>query len=301
MTELDRIDLEGATDVARAAVPVPGGSVGQLVAMDFALAGVDASWGEGCDDGSGGGGAASVPQPFDLVATESGGAVQYGVEGGNFYFDGVQHYVYGLAGGISGTGAEAVYLVCTGTKTEPEEGEEDEEPAYEWTFELATEEGSPGGQDEKVLNVKLYDLLDGAVAMDYRGVNLPVCSGGVSAARGNDLPSVYELVEGENGSRHFANRYYEVSGILREGPDHSLTLDDVDCFLALRVDSYGQASVRRYPTLEHLQSDMGSQRFAVMPLYKLGSGGEVVCDLRHVPRADMWSLRLSSDMQGSGA
>lgn len=254
----------------------------------------------------GGGGSRHNPEPFDLVVTESDGAVQYEVDGGSFYFDGVQHDVSGLpAGSITGSGEEHVYLVCTGTKAEPaEEGEEPaeegEEPAYEWTFELATEEGSPSGSDEKVMNVKLYDLVDGAVAMDYRGVNLPVCSGGVSAARVNALPSVYELVEGENGIRHFANRYFEVSGVLREGHDVSLTPEDVDCFLALRVDSYGSDSLRKYPDLESLQSDMGSQRFAVMPLYKLGLDGAVECDLRHVPRADMWSLRLSSNTRGSG-
>lgn len=144
------------------------------------------------------GGSRHSPEPFDYKVEGSG---RRHVLGGDFYFDGeLQRNISGID--ISGSGEETVYLVCTGTKVEPEEGEESAGDEYEWEFDLATEEGNPGGSDEKVMNVKLYDFLDGEVTKDYRETNLPVSSGGIqyrkTAGDGASIDWTTETEEGED-------------------------------------------------------------------------------------------------------
>ena len=114
------------------------------------------------------------------------------------------------------------------------------------------------------------------------------------------VPSVYEIVEEDNcggcgqgeSTRKFVNRYYELSGVLREGPDGNPE-NYHGQFLAIVItgtSSYTSASLVGYSTFSALNSAMKDQSRVVMPLYKFNSTGGVECDFRHVPRADAWSL-----------
>lgn len=134
------------------------------------------------------------------------------------------------------------------------------------------------------------------VVAKFRGEDGPLrmCSSIVSiggAAIG--LSGCYEIVafaEGEGGSqqtKHFANRYYEVSGVVREGPDGD-PADYRGKFLALDVSS-ATAQLQGYTTFAALQTAMMDRSRVVIPLYKFTSAGNVACDMRHLPRADMWS------------
>lgn len=117
--------------------------------------------------------------------------------------------------------------------------------------------------------------------------------GGGGSSSASAYPSVYEIEETDTGG-HFINRYYEVSGVLRAGPDASSGLGGyAGKFVAIRV-SGTTAAIAGYSNLGAMQSDMIDKNLVVMPLYKLDSDGEVEIDLRHVPRADMWSLALSN-------
>ena len=111
------------------------------------------------------------------------------------------------------------------------------------------------------------------------------------------VPSVYEIVLDDNcgqgtPTRKFVNRYYELSGVLREGPDGNPE-NYHGQFLAILVtgtSTYPSTSLVGYSTFGALNAAMLNQAQVVMPLYKFNSTGGVECDFRHVPRADAWSL-----------
>lgn len=116
--------------------------------------------------------------------------------------------------------------------------------------------------------------------------------GGGGGSSADAYPSVYEIEETSSG-KHFINRYYEVSGVLHEGPDISGSLDSYpNKFVAIRIAASGAASIATYNSFSSMQSDMLDQTKVVMALYKLDENGDPAIDFRHIPRADMWSLAL---------
>lgn len=122
--------------------------------------------------------------------------------------------------------------------------------------------------------------------------NLPKGGGGGSSSA-SAYPSVYEIEETNTG-RHFINRYYEVSGVLHEGPDVSGSLESyAGKFVAIRIKANGSTEIATYSSFAQMQGDMVDQTKVVMPLYKLDENGDPAIDLRHIPRADMWSLGLA--------
>lgn len=113
---------------------------------------------------------------------------------------------------------------------------------------------------------------------------------------GTTYPSVYDIAprSESDDSCHFINRFYEVSGIVREGPDNSGDLrSHTNAFVAIRITN-SSIGIYYYQSLSAMQADMLDQTKVVMPLYKLDGNGDVSIDLRHLPRADMWSLGLPS-------
>lgn len=126
--------------------------------------------------------------------------------------------------------------------------------------------------------------------------------GGGGGGGESRLPGCYEIVSqdsessgGEStASRRFANRYYEVAGVIREGPDGSPD-DYKGRALGIRVYSVlssGSAAppvLAGYGSVSEMAQDMSNSNYVVIPLYKFTSDGEVECDLRHLPRADMWN------------
>ena len=126
--------------------------------------------------------------------------------------------------------------------------------------------------------------------------------GRASAAPGSinyyGLPSVFEIVEDSQtcgvSTYRFANQYFEVSGVLYDlKSDYTFTLHSVaDLYLAIVLSSVSdpQGYIEEYWTFEDMQADMADETKSVIPLYKFDSEGAVACDLRHIPRADMWTI-----------
>lgn len=112
---------------------------------------------------------------------------------------------------------------------------------------------------------------------------------------GVGLPSVYDIAIDDNGNKFFVNRYFEVSGVTMEGPQGSSSWY-FGSYVAIRLLSSGGSgsSIVAYNSLGAMQAAQRDQDYVVIPLYKFDSDGNVECDLRHMPRADMWSLGLPS-------
>lgn len=107
------------------------------------------------------------PEPFEYTHAKSeteGEPDTFEVEGGSFYFDGEEQTIDEPLP-LSGQGGETAYLVCT---------EVISAAGTSWGFAL---QSTPSASTHAI-NVRLYDFVDGEVAMDYRGVNLPIYSGG---------------------------------------------------------------------------------------------------------------------------
>jgi len=122
-------------------------------------------------------------------------------------------------------------------------------------------------------------------------------SGRSSGSGASAYPSVYEVETTDTTPerKHFIHRYYEVSGVLHEGPDVSGSLESyADKFVAIRIKANGSTEIATYSSFSQMQGDMVDQSKVVMPLYKLDENGDPAIDLRHIPRADMWSLALPS-------
>ena len=119
--------------------------------------------------------------------------------------------------------------------------------------------------------------------------------GGGGGSSADAYPSVYEIETTTTTPerKHFINRYYEVSGVVREGPDISGSLENYpNKFVAIRIDSVNGTTIATYSSLSQMQGDMVEQTKVVMPLYLLDENGDPAVDFRHIPRADMWSLAL---------
>lgn len=119
-----------------------------------------------------------------------------------------------------------------------------------------------------------------------------------SAAYSTSSDAVYGIATDNSGigggeRTHFINRYFEISGVIVEGPDATITSSAAGSFIAIRI-SDGTASIRTYGTLAAMQIEMTNQSYMVIPLYKLDANGGIEIDLRHIPRADAWSLTLTS-------
>lgn len=112
---------------------------------------------------------------------------------------------------------------------------------------------------------------------------------------GAGLPSVYDIATDDNGNKFFVNRYFEVSGVTMEGPQGESSWYS-GSYVAIRLQSSdgSGSSIVAYDSLGALQAAQRDQDYVVIPLYKFDSDGNVECDLRHMPRADMWSLGLPS-------
>lgn len=123
---------------------------------------------------------------------------------------------------------------------------------------------------------------------------LPEGGGGGGSIISTTIPAVYDIApwSAQNDARHFINRYYEVSGVVREGPDCTGDLRDrANAFVAIKITN-SSAVIAYYQSLSSMQADMVDQSKVVMPLYKLDGNGDAAIDFRHLPRADMWSLAL---------
>ena len=120
---------------------------------------------------------------------------------------------------------------------------------------------------------------------------------------GGGLPASYDIITDSTGTggaarTHFTNRYFEVSGVIREGPDVSGSLTDsayAEKWIAIQLT--GSASgytqtIAAYPALSVLVELAENQNYVIIPLYKLNSTGGVEIDLRRIPRADMWSVYI---------
>lgn len=111
-------------------------------------------------------------------------------------------------------------------------------------------------------------------------------------------PSVFEIVEDSEtcgvSTYRFDNQYFEVSGVLYDlKSDYTFTRHYVEnLYLAIVLSSVStpQAYIQEYHTFEDMQTAMADETKSVIPLYKFDSEGAVACDLRHIPRADMWTL-----------
>lgn len=111
-------------------------------------------------------------------------------------------------------------------------------------------------------------------------------------------PSVFEIVEDSQtcgvSTYRFDNQFFEVSGVLYDlKSDYTFTLRSVaDLYLAIVLSSVSdpQGYIEEYSTFEDMQADMADENKSVIPLYKFDSEGAVSCDLRHIPRADMWTI-----------
>lgn len=109
------------------------------------------------------------------------------------------------------------------------------------------------------------------------------------------IPAAYDIApwSAQNDALHFVNRYFEVSGVVREGPDCTDDLrSHANAFVAIKITNSATA-IAYYQSLSAMQADMVDQTKVVMPLYKLDANGDVAVDFRHLPRADMWSLGLA--------
>lgn len=119
-----------------------------------------------------------------------------------------------------------------------------------------------------------------------------------SVAYSTSSDTVYGIATDNSGiggveRTHFINRYFEISGVIVEGPDADITSSAAGSFIAIRI-SNGAASIQTYGTLAAMQNEMTNQSYMVIPLYKLDANGGIEIDLRHIPRADAWSLNLTS-------
>lgn len=124
-------------------------------------------------------------------------------------------------------------------------------------------------------------------------------SGRSSGSGSSAYPSVFEIVEdstdsGGNTVYTFANQYYEVSGVLYDlASQYTFTLQSVaDKYLAVVLSSVStpNAHIVEYQTFDALQAAMATETQSVIPLYKFNENGAIECDLRHIPRADMWTV-----------
>lgn len=119
--------------------------------------------------------------------------------------------------------------------------------------------------------------------------------GGGGSIIDRTCPAAYDIApwSEQNDALHFVNRYFEVSGVVREGPDCTGDLrSHANAFVAIKITNSATA-IAYYQSLSSMQADMVDQSKVIMPLYKLDGNGDAAVDFRHLPRADMWSLGLA--------
>ena len=133
----------------------------------------------------------------------------------------------------------------------------------------------------------------------FRADRLPKMEsgGGGGSIIERTIPAAYDIApwSEQNDALHFVNRYFEVSGVVREGPDCAGDLrSHANAFVAIKITNSATA-IAYYQSLSSMQADMVDQSKVVIPLYKLDGNGDVAVDFRHLPRADMWSLAIPSN------
>jgi hypothetical protein len=237
-------------------------------------------------DITGGGGAGRYPEPFDFV--------DCCVEDGEFFFDGELKEAEGIC---PGDGKVTVYLVCKGVRKDPGDSSEDAE--YTWDeFYLSTSEVVPA-TGEKILNIKLYDLDNCNVLKDYRGVNLPVVSGGAAKATIDDYGPfpVHYL----NGAISFIGDGYVQVGGYTIAVDGGFSPTNPNEFIAVKILSGSSSpgvpggNIVEYSSFGSLRSAQHDLDYVIIPIYRLwwdNLGAHVLMDLRRMPMTGMLEVFL---------
>ena len=232
------------------------------------------------------GGAGGYPQPFEFR--------ECCVESGEFYFDGELKSAEGIC---PGDGNVTVYLVCRGRRKDAGSSSGDAE--YEWDdFHLSTSEET-AATGEKVLNVKLYDLSECKVLMDYRGVNLPIVSGGAPHATIDDYGPfpVHYL----NGAVSFIGDGYVQVGGYTISVDGGFRPTNPNEFIAVKISSGSsspdvpEGNIVEYSSFGSLRSAQHDLDCVIIPIYRLwwdNLGAHVLMDLRRMPMTGMLEVFL---------
>lgn len=92
----------------------------------------------------------------------------------------------------------------------------------------------------------------------------------------------------------FENRYFEVNGVLFNGPNIDKRNPPANGFIAIEVvgNYSGGARIVTFAKFEGLVGAMKDVHRVIIPLYKFEDGSPSV-DFRRVPRADMWAIYQS--------
>lgn len=93
--------------------------------------------------------------------------------------------------------------------------------------------------------------------------------------------------EGETPFYSFTNCYYKAGGILYPGASASGSYSN--CFVALQVDASNPASssIITYGSFSAMHQASLDEEYIIIPLYSFDSNGNVACDLRLIPSAQV--------------
>lgn len=147
-------------------------------------------------------------------------------------------------------------------------------------------DGSPSSTNN------LNDILGGSADGDYSAVKLLARnpSGAVSYIPIGGAISI-SVVAGagcyEYTSTGFANRYYRAGGVLYSGPSGGTAY--TSCFVALQISASNpsSATIQSYDSFSAMQTASQNANYITLPLYSFDSDGEILCDFRTIPTAQM--------------
>ena len=159
-------------------------------------------------------------------------------------------------------------------------------PIYDWTFSTSLTAGTATAPD-KVLNVKLYDFLDAAIVMDYRGQNLPVSSGSPVVSSIEDI-SVFAPVYTNGVVTGFKNRHIQIGGFTRDVADLTpSTSGSVVVAIDIATTSSTQSGqLAQYASLAYIKAEQQYLQKLIVPLYAIVDG-VIVTDFRRMPTSGM--------------
>lgn len=102
-------------------------------------------------------------------------------------------------------------------------------------------------------------------------------------------PSVYEIRENQNG-KYFADRYYMVGGVLKDGPNGTVSGFAGKVVAILIQQNENTVTLQAFNNIAAMQLAMADQTKVVIPLYVLDANCEITLDLRHIPTGDLWNI-----------
>lgn len=224
--------------------------------------------------------------------------------GDDFYFDGtLQHADWANGAGCPDAGsAFSIYLICKGTRDDGSSSSE----SYTWEFYLSTSPEQPG-HDEKILNVKLYDISDECkVLKDYRGVNLPVMSGAEIRSTFDDYGPFAPVYY--NGSLFGVGEgFIQVGGytihIYGTEFGSEILSSEFICIRVMSADSGGSGAyiaseILLVSDLQQLNGLQSNLDYLYIPIYRLvNTGGKttISMDLRRMPTTGMLEAFLGDE------